>query len=214
MMGGSAALRCGLLAVALLIAATARATPPASAEAATTESASSEALPPVPREALWPRAPTPDWDVGLVAGVCGVGQTTVWQGTEFCGGLLADVLWLRKRRANLGLGLYANIGTAGFYDFRSSLGASLHVPLGQLLSLGARAGPLLHVMGDAALPGLRLEAEFGIRAHNHGGHYALTHALVFGWDQSFGEGSRAGSALTIAVRVDAFWLVAPIGILL
>ena len=196
-----------MLAATLLTAASVQAAPPAPA-------ASREAPPPVPRQTLWPHAPTPDWDVGLTAGVCGVGQTAVWQGTEFCGALLLDVLWLRTTRKHVGLGAFAATGTAGFYDFRGSAGLSLHIPTGQLLSWGLRAGPLVHVMGDAALPGFTLQTEFGVRAHNHSGHYALSHALVLGWDQSFGDGSRAGSCLTIALRVDGFWLAAPIGMLL
>jgi hypothetical protein len=209
MMGGLAGQRCHLLAATLLTVA-----PAAVASAPTVPSVAVADPPPAPPEALWPRAPTPDWDVGLVAGVCGVGQTAVWQGTEFCGAVLGDVLWLRKRRENFGLGVFAAASTAGFYDFRPSAGVSMHFPLGPVLSVGARAGPLVHVMGDAALPGFTLQAELGVRAHNHSGHYSLTHALVLGWDQSFGAGSRAGSALVIALRVDAFWLVAPVGMLL
>lgn len=170
-------------------------------------------LPPPDAEALGPRAPTPDWDVGVLAGVCGVGTTAVWQGTEFCGALLTDVLWLREKRQRVGLGLFALVGTAGFYDVRVSLGPSVHVPTGQVFSLGARMGPLLHAMGDGVAPGFSVAAEFGIRALNRGGHYALTHALVVGWDQSFGDGSRVGSALTLGLRIDGFWLAAPLGML-
>lgn len=172
-----------------------------------------EIVPPPDRDALGPRAPTPGWDIGLLAGVCGVGQSSVWQGTEFCGALLADVFWLRKTRQSTGFGAYARTGTAGFYDFRASVGPSLHVPLSQIFSGGLRAGPLVHVMGDAAAPGFAIEGEFGIRALNHSGRYTLTHMLVVGWEQSFGEGSRVGGALTIALRVDAFWFAAPLGML-
>jgi hypothetical protein len=187
---------------------------PARAAAAAPESTAKTAKPPPPDpEALGPRAPTPAYDVGVLAGVCGVGQSSVWQGTEFCGALLGDVLWLRKTPTSVGLGAFVSAGTAGFYDFRPSAGVSLHVPMGRLFSLGARFGPLVHVMGDAALPGFVAAAEFGIRTLNHSGHYSLTHGLVVGWDQSFGTGSRAGSALTIALRVDGFWLAAPIGML-
>jgi len=186
---------------------------PATSEAATSEPAQPRELSPPSQEALGPRAKTPDWDVGLVAGVCGVGQSAVWQGTEFCGGVLADVLWLRRTPRHVGLGGFVQTGTAGFFDFRATLGPELHVPLGGLFSANLRTGPLLHVMGDAALPGFTLVGEFGVRARNHSGHYALTHTLVLGWDQSFGTGSRAGSALTIGLRVDAFWLAAPIGML-
>jgi hypothetical protein len=151
--------------------------------------------------------------VGVLAGVCGVGTTSVWQATEFCGALIADVLWLRRTRASVGLGVYALAGTAGFFDFRAGTGVDLHLPLGQLFSGALRAGPLLHVMGDGAGPGWSLAAEFGVRALNQSGHYALTHTLVVAWDQSFGDGSRAGSALTIALRIDGFWLAAPVGLL-
>lgn len=180
----------------------------------TAEAESAEMLPAPDEKALGPRAKTPDWDVGLVAGVCGVGQTSVWQGTEFCGAILADLLWLRRTARHVGLGGFVQAGTAGFYDFRATLGPNLHVPLGRVLSVGLRTGPLLHVMGDAALPGFTAMGELGVRARNHSGHYALTHTLVLGWDQSFGTGSRAGSALTIALRVDGFWLAAPLGMLL
>lgn len=175
--------------------------------------AGASSLPPPDREALGPRAPTPGWDVGILAGVCGVGRTAVWEGTEFCGALLADVLWFRETRHDVGFGVYALTGTAGFYDFRASLGPELHVPLGQLFAAGLRAGPLLHVMGDGAAPGFTVQGEFGIRALNQSGPYTLMHALVIGWDQSFGDGSRVGSALTIALRVDGFWLAAPFGMI-
>jgi hypothetical protein len=109
--------------------------------------------------------------------------------------------------------VFLSAATAGFYDFRPSAGISLHIPTGQLFAVGARFGPLVHVMGDAAAPGFVSAVEFGVRALNRSGHYALTHALVLGWDQSFGSGSRVGSAVTIALRVDGFWFAAPIGML-
>ena len=177
------------------------------------EASESSSLPAPDREALAPRAPTPGWDIGVLAGVCGVGQTAVWQGTEFCGALLADVLWLRRTRQDVGLGAYALTGTAGFYDFRASLGPEVHLPIGQLFAAGLRAGPLLHVMGDGVAAGFTLQGEFGIRALNQSGPYTLTHTLVVGWDQSFGEGSRVGSSLTIALRIDGFWLAAPLGMI-
>src|SRR5688572_6835527 len=133
-MMGAGALRWRLLAIALSASSWARAEVPKNADA-------TSGLPP-PTADLYPRAPTPDWDIGVVAGVCGVGQTSVWQGTEFCGAFLADVLWLRHTRGHVGVGAFLQTGTAGFYDFRATTGLSLHVPVGQLLSAGLRAGPL------------------------------------------------------------------------
>lgn len=175
-------------------------------------------LPPVPERELLPRAPSPDFDVGLVAGVCGLGQAQIWQATEFCGAILGDVFWLRLRERSAGLGFFASVGTAGFFDVRPSLGASAHLPLGDLLSLRLRAGGLAVLHSQGALPGLSASIELGLRALNYSGRYALTHALVLAWDQAFDSGSpsvdaRAGSTVVIALRVDAFWLAAPVGLL-
>lgn len=169
-------------------------------------------LPPVPRQELRIRAPSPQWNLGLVAGACGVGQR-LWEGTDFCGGLVADVLFLRRRPSDGGLGGYVQLASSGFADFRGSAGMTGMIPLGRIFTLSARVGGLAVTFAEGAAPGIEGYLEFGLRSLNFSAGYSLTHTLVIGLQHTPGEGSRAGTNIWLAARIDAFWLVAPFGML-
>lgn len=166
-------------------------------------------LRPVPVASLRGRAPAPQLDVGLVLGACGVGQP-FWSGTDFCGAVVADAVWGRNRSRDLGWGGYVQAGTSGFFDFRASVGPELVVPLGELFVLQGRAGPLLLSYAEGAAPGGAGFIELGMRGLSLSSHYSMTHTLCLGIEHTIGDGSRAGTALWLGLRLDAFWLALPV----
>lgn len=187
---------------------------PAAADTPQQESPSRPPLHPLPTEELRARAPSPQWSTGIILGVCGVGQDAVWQGTDFCGALMAEALFLRRRARAIGLGPYTQLGTSGFFDFRASSGVSLHLPLGKLFALSPRLGGLLVTDHVGPAPGLEAYVELGIRGLNWSGHYSMNHGLLLGVQHAFGSTPRAGSTLWIGLRLDGFWAVAPVGALI
>ncbi|HSC88446.1 MAG TPA: hypothetical protein VLC09_14285 [Polyangiaceae bacterium] len=174
--------------------------------------AHAEPLPPVPVERLLPRAaPSPQWDVGLLAGVCGFGREQLWQSTYFCGDAVADLTWFRRRERESGLGLFANVGTMGFVDGRYGLGVVGLTSLGELFTGQLELGGLGVSDGSGLSPGLLGRLGFGLRSLNQRGHYGHSHQLALGVTHVPGDDPRAGTTLTIQLRVDAFWLAMPFG---
>ena len=192
---------------------------PASAESVappvdgTPESDQPRELPPVDVAGLRGGAPSPQWDVGLMAGAAGIGKSDAFESVDFAGALIFDVHWLRRRQENVGLGFYGQVGTTGFFDTRVSLGPSLHVPTGDLFSLRARVGALLLADGQGASAGGEAYLEWGLANLNPTGHYALTHLLVTGIQVTPADAARTNAAIWLALRVDAFWPAAPFGML-
>jgi len=167
-------------------------------------------LPPVPVEDLRPRvAPLPQWDLGISAGVCGVGRAQIWQETRFCGGAIGDVTFLRRREPNGALGLYGSLFTTNFVDGRYGLGGLGLLPLGDLIVAQAAVGPYLHSDGLGVSPGVEGNLSFGLRSLNQRGHYGHAHALVLGVAHTPGSDTRSGTTLSLTLRIDAFWLAMP-----
>jgi hypothetical protein len=71
--------------------------------------AENPALPPVPVEQMAAKAPQPSWDTGLLLGMCGVGNEQVWQVTKFCLGGVVDLMFLRERENETGIGGYFGV---------------------------------------------------------------------------------------------------------
>lgn len=167
-------------------------------------------LPPVPRAELSPRVPTPQWDLGLLLGACGLGRDSFWEETYFCGGVTGDVTFLREREKEAGLGVYGSFFTVGFADTRSTVGLVGVVPLGSWLVADLGAGPYLHTDGSGASPGVEARLGLGPRVLNPTSHYGHFHALVLGVQHTPGDHSRASTTLSINFRLDAFWFALPL----
>jgi hypothetical protein len=172
-----------------------------------------KATPPVDVEGLTTSAPSPTYDLGLLLGVSGVGKQEVWQGTDFSLGLIFDVLFLRKHARSLGLGAYGALQTSGFFDTRASLGPTVTCPLSELFQAQLRIGPSLLGSGEGAQLGFDADLEIGVRGLSQSGHYSMTHALALGVQHYPGPLPRAGTALLINLRLDAFWLLLPVALL-
>lgn len=170
-------------------------------------------LPPAPAaETLRVQGKTPLVDVGVLLGVNGVGQDRLFQGVEFALSVQAESLWLRRRDRDVGLGLALNLGTSGFFESRASLGPLFVVPLVDPILLGVSVRALGAHDGHAPAAGLVGALDVGLRTVHLQGHYSHVHALTFGFERIFVEAdgwTRPNTIVTIAVRVDAFWFVAP-----
>src|SRR5215217_3354426 len=83
----------------------------------------------------------PQWNAGLITGVCGRGQDDAyWDDTCWYNGARADVLFGRNRNADFGVGPFASISTAGFDDLRLNAGGSLLIPVTPYFPIVLSAG--------------------------------------------------------------------------
>lgn len=146
----------------------------------------------------------PRWNAGLETGVCGTGSRIGFSELSWCNALHADVLLLRERSSDFGLGPALRIGSAGFDDFRLDAGLSVLLPLTESFPLVLEAGPHLRNFDQ---PGLFGSAFFGLRTFNHYSHYEMAAGLVVSAERSFAADTP--SALWITARIDGLWLVLP-----
>lgn len=174
-------------------------------------------LPPPDVDSFRVRAPSPQWDVGVVLGSGAIERQDSGFGGEFLGALELDVSGLRERFREVGLGGRLRVGTLGFKDFRASLAPLLTLPLSDPVALDLSFGPLLATSGQGPLVGFEGSLGVGLRSVNLKGHYAHVHTLVFGYSQTFALGDMPPSEETIAIwaglRVDGMWFVLPFGVI-
>lgn len=165
-------------------------------------------LHPVPVDQLRPAAPSPQWDLGLLAGLCLHAPPGAPESLHFCGKVLGDLSWLRRLPSHGGLGLSGSLGTRGFADFRLGVGGLAFFPLHPLVVVQAGAGPYLHTDAYGVSPGAEAHLSFGWRVLNQSGHYGHHHGVVLGVEHTPGESNRAGTTVSVSLRLDAFWLSA------
>jgi hypothetical protein len=147
----------------------------------------------------------PQGHVALRTAFCGTGEHgAIWQETRFCGSVLGDVLFFRKRNADFGFGPYVELTTAGFFDVRWGGGASLLVPAFEdfpfVVSLGAYGHEL-----DA--PSLGANVFWGARSYNFSGAYNLSLGLFVGAFRDLDE--RGANLLVAGFELDGAILVLP-----
>jgi len=146
----------------------------------------------------------PTWNAGLESGVCGTGSSLGFDKTGWCNAAHADVLLLRERGSDFGLGPSFRLGTARFSDLRLDAGLSVLIPLFESFPLVLEAGPHLRNLSE---PGVFGGAFFGLRSFNYYGHYEMAAGLSLVAERSFTAGTP--SALWITARIDGSWLALP-----
>ena len=146
----------------------------------------------------------PRWNTGLETGVCGASSSLSFRGLGWCNALRADVLFLRGRSTDFGLGPSLRLGTARFDDARLDAGLSVLVPIFDSLPLVLEAGPHLRNFHE---PGVYGSAFFGLRGFNHYGSYDVAGGLQVTAERSFVSGTP--SALWITARIDGAWIAMP-----
>jgi hypothetical protein len=136
--------------------------------------------------------------------VCGVGEGAVWQETRFCNGLVADVLFLRERNRDFGVGPFIELSTAGFSDARFGGGLSVLAPSWPDYPVVLSFGAFGHENEALALGA---HVFFGLRSYNFHGSYNWA-AGFFG--AAYRDlGAREATLLTAGVELDAALLAAP-----
>lgn len=151
-----------------------------------------------------PAQAAPRWNTGLETGICGATNALSFRGLGWCNALRADVLFLRERSTDFGLGPSLRLGTARFDDARLDAGLSLLVPIFDSLPLVLEAGPHLRNFHE---PGIYGSAFFGLRGFNHYGSYDVAGGLQVTAERSFVTGTP--SALWITARIDGAWIAMP-----
>jgi hypothetical protein len=151
-----------------------------------------------------PCSAKPQWNAGLETGLCGSGSGLGFDELGWCNALHGDVLFLRERGRDFGLGPALRLGTVSFDDIRLGAGLSVLVPLFESLPLVLEAGPQLRNFDQ---PGVYGSAFFGMRSFNHYGHYEVAAGLALSAERSFTTG--APSAVWLTARIDGSWLALP-----
>lgn len=147
----------------------------------------------------------PQWDAGLVASGCLLGDAdTAFERAAFCGQARGDVLFLRERTSDFGLGPYLALGTAAFEDLRVSAGMSALIPVAEdfpfVLSLGA-------LTRDADSFGVSGSLFWGLRSYNFHSGYNLAFGLSLAGERTFGQ--TPSNAISLGVQVDGLVLALP-----
>ena len=151
-----------------------------------------------------PASGKPQWNVGVETGLCWSGDSLALRRPGFCNALHADVLLLRERSRDFGLGPSLRLGTARFDDVRLDGGLSLLLPVLGSFPLVLEAGPHLR---NFQQPGVFASAFFGLRSFNHYGSYDMATGLSLLAECSFATGTP--SAIWLTARIDGSWLALP-----
>ena len=152
-----------------------------------------------------PRASAkPQWNAGLETGVCSSSSKLGFQNLGWCNAAHGDVLFLRERSGDFGLGPSLRLGTARFDDLRLDAGLSLLLPLFESFPLVLEAGPHLRNFDQ---PGVFGSAFFGVRSFNYYGDYEMAGGLCLTAERSFSAGTP--SAIWITARIDSLWIAMP-----
>jgi len=146
----------------------------------------------------------PQWNAGLETGLCGTGSQLGFERLGWCNALHADLLLLRERGNDFGLGPSLRLGTARFDDLRLDAGLSVLIPAFEVFPIVLEAGPHLRNFDQ---PGVFASAFFGFRTMNHHGRYEIASGLSLLAERSFSAGTP--SAVWITARIDAVWLAMP-----
>jgi hypothetical protein len=147
----------------------------------------------------------PQWGTGIVAGVAGTGDDFRWSRTKFYGALRGEALFGGPGGVRVGPAI--ELGTAGFSDGRFGGGATVLLPLGEILALGVTPVAYARLGNGEATAGVSGRVFWGVHPANRVGDYALAGGLLVGVDRDVGA-SRS-SALIVGAQVDGLVLALP-----
>jgi hypothetical protein len=149
----------------------------------------------------------PQVNVGVRAGVAGVGNSAWWSSTRFHVGAHGDVLFGRQCNASFGAGPYAEVLT-NWGDLQTGGGASLLLPIHSYLPLVVSAGGYArNAKGLGWEPGATAEIFWGARSYNYTSTYVMAGGLVLQARQGFGDSKER--SVVIAVHLDGEVLALP-----
>jgi hypothetical protein len=146
----------------------------------------------------------PQINAGWETGLCGHGSSLGFDELGWCNALHADLMLLRERSRDFGLGPALRLGTVSFDDFRLGGGLSLLLPVLESFPLVLEAGPQLRNFEQAGVYGSLF---WGLRSYNHYGSYEMAGGLALTVERSFSDGGP--SVLWLTARIDSLWLAMP-----
>ena len=147
---------------------------------------------------------SPQGHVALRTSLCGTGTDAIWQTTHWCNGISGDLLLGRKRNSDFGLGPFAEVSTAGFWDARYGGGLSALAPVTENFPLVLSLGAFGHETESVALGGSLF---FGARSYNFGSAYNLAAGFVVSGYRDLG--AENATLVSIGLEIDGFFLAAP-----
>ncbi len=147
---------------------------------------------------------SPQGHVAYRTSLCGAGTDSVWQDTRWCNGFTADLLFLRERNTDFGLGPYAEISTAGFWDTRYGGGVSALAPVAPDFPLVLSLGAYGHETQSLALGA---NVFFGLRSYNFHGSYNYAVGFVASGYRDLG--ADAATLVAIGLELDGLLLALP-----
>lgn len=160
--------------------------------------------------ALWatPARAAPQWNAGLVTGVCGTGtRDAYWQDTCWFNGVRGDLMLGRSRNSDFGIGPHLDLTTAGFEDVRLGGGVTGLVPWHAYFPLVLSVGGYARRDDDRWEPGVAGWAFIGSRSFNYHSSYVMAGGLVAGLQ--YGLGDSRETAIVIAAQIDGLVLALP-----
>jgi hypothetical protein len=117
---------------------------------------------------------------------------------------VGDLLFLRRRNRDVGLGPYVEVLTAGFWDTRWGGGASLLLPVAESYPLVLSVGAFDHELRAASLGGTLF---WGTRSYNFGSPYNWTLGLYASAYRDLD--TRGDTLVSLGIELDGFFIAAP-----
>lgn len=149
-----------------------------------------------------PAQARPQANAGLTLGVAEVGdRSDLFGSTRFTLGARGDVLFLRERNADWGLGPYAELLTTTFHDLQIGGGASALLPIHDYLPLVIFGGGYARNTERFGWePGLAASIFWGSRSYNYHASYGLAAGLLL--QGRYGLGDSRETAIILGAQVD------------
>lgn len=149
----------------------------------------------------------PQANVGLTVGVAGTGEGEYWSDTRFSLGAHGDVLFLRRRNADWGVGPFAEVLSA-MNDLQLGGGGSVLVPVHSDLPIvlsGGGYGRYTDAFGWE--PGVSGQVFWGSRSYNFSSWYVMAGGLTV--QGRFGLGDSEERSIVVAAHIDGEVLALP-----
>ncbi len=147
---------------------------------------------------------------GLIGGIAANGERShIWSSTDFAAGIRGDILFVRNRDADFGIGPYVEVlTTTGFSDFQAGGGASLLVPVSQYFPLVLSAGGYASRTAEWGWePGACADVFWGSHGYNYHSVYTLAAGLFV--DGRYALGDSHGVSIMAGARIDLELIALP-----
>jgi hypothetical protein len=151
-------------------------------------------------------AAEPQVNGGLALGAVARDLRTTGPSFAFESGLRGDVIFLRERGSDIGLGPYVDVMSAALATAEPGGGASLLVPIGDVATVLSAGGFYRFGRGDG--PGVAVRLFVGWRGFNFHSLYALAPGVFV--EGRFGLGDTKQSDLVLATPIDLEYLALPV----